>query len=269
MMEQLKIFIQKAGCVLLFMTISYSSFSQDAFMNLRDTLKSGMFSNFIGIKLYATDISANSVNQNLQFQYISNDQGAIYKFNHNMNVTGLNNFYNIGIGMDENLGKHLSINFLNTSIGYMQNIWDWSIGAGVGYFVSLNKTRTLRLNVSMNVYFESLTYNLGSDYDSTQLGFIVDGVNIGTAIKGVKYVNDIWSLTPGLELVYRRPSLDFFVGVYYNYVFSYSEKVNFFRVNIPISDAIYYPNSTNTVSRDATNLGKYIIQIGIIREFGI
>ena len=56
-----------------------------------------------------------------------------------MNVTGLNSFYNIGLGMDENLGKHLSINFFNTSLGYMQNIWDWNVGIGAGYFVSLNK----------------------------------------------------------------------------------------------------------------------------------
>ena len=126
----------------------------------------------------------------------------------------------------------------------------------------------MRLNASMNIYFESLTYNFGSYYDSTQLGFLVDGVNVGTAVKGVKYVNDIWSLTPGLEFVYRRPSIDFFAGAYYNYVFSYHEKINFNVHSIPVSDAIYYQNET-PVSRSVVNLGKYTIQVGIIREFGL
>jgi hypothetical protein len=72
-----------------------------------------------------------------------------------------------------------------------------------------------------------------------------------------------------MEFIYRSPNIDFFAGIYYNYVFSYHEKINFYKTNTPISEAIYYPNSSTPVSRDATNLGKYIIQIGIIREFGI
>lgn len=237
-------------------------------MSVQDTSKNSLFPNFIGIKLFATNISATTVNQNLQFQYTSNNTGFIYNLQHTMNLTGITGFYNLGLGVDENLGKHLSINFLNTSLGYMKDMWDWSIGAGAGYFISLNKQGSMRLNASMNIYFESFTYNLGSYYDSTQLGFIVDGVNVGSSLRGIKYVNDIWSLTPGLEFMYRRPVLDFFAGVYYNYVFAYHEEVNFYKTTIPISNAIYYPNST-PVSRDITNLGKYIIQVGIVREFGI
>jgi len=268
MLKYLKIVIRKTGIVGAFMLISVSVFSQDAYMTMADTMKTTFFPNFVGIKFFATDISATSVNQDLQFQYTSDNLGYVYKFRHEMNVRNLNGFYNLGLGMEENLGKHLSINFLNTSIGYMQNMWDWSIGAGVGYFVPLNKQRTMRLNASVNVYFESITYSFGSYYDTTQLGFIVDGTNVGTAVKGVHYVNSIWSLTPGLEFVYRRSSLDFFAGVYYNYVFSYSEKVNFYEAKLPVSEAIYYPN-LSPVSKGVTNLGKYIIQIGIMKEFGI
>jgi len=268
MLKHLKIVIRKIGVMGVFMFITASVFSQDAYMTMADTMKTTFFPNFVGIKLFATDISATSVNQDLQFQYTSDNIGYKYKFQHDMNVKNLNGFYNLGLGMEENLGKHLSLNFFNTSIGYMQNMWDWSIGTGVGYFVSLNKQKTMRLNASVNVYFESITYSFGSYYDTTQLGFLVDGTNIGSAVKGVHYVNDIWSLTPGLEFVYRRSGLDFFAGVYYNYVFTYSEKVNFYEARVPISEVIYYPNST-PVSKGITNLGKYVIQIGIMKEFGI
>jgi len=164
--------------------------------------------------------------------------------------------------------KILSITFFNTSIGYTKDIWDWNVGVGAGYFVSFDKKQTMRLTASMNVYFESLTAALGAAYDTTQLGFIVNGVNVGPTIRNVKYVNNIWSLTPGLEFTYRRPSIDFFIGAYYNYVFAYSEKINFYRASEPVSQTIYYQNNTS-VSKDVVNLGKYIIQIGIIREFGI
>jgi hypothetical protein len=261
-------FIKKAGLLLVLMTSYYYSFSQDAYVNMLDTAKGELFKNFIGIKFFATDITATSLNQNLNFQYTSNNLGYVYQFQHNVNVTGLTAFYNIGLGLEENYGKHLSINFFNTSIGYNQNMWDWNVNAGVGYFVSLNKAQSMRLNASVNLSFESITYNLGSDYDPTQLGFIINGTNVGPIIKGVTYVNDIWSVSPGIEFLYRRPSIDFYAGVYYNYVFSYSEDVNFYKTSEPISQTIYYPNNT-PVSRDVVNLGKYIIQIGIVREFGL
>ena len=260
--------VKRIGLVLLFATSSHYGFSQDAYMNMLDTAKNAVFKNFVGVKLYAADISATSLNQDLLFQYTSNNLGYVYNFQHDLNVKGLNSFYNLGIGLEENLGNHLSINFLNTSLGYIQNMWDWNVGVGAGYFVSLNMQGTMRLNANMNVYYESITYNLGSDYDPTQLGFIVNGTNVGTAIKGVKYVNNIWSLTPGLEFLYRRSRFDFFAGVYYNYVFSYSEKINFYKASVPVSQAVYYPDMT-AVPKDVANLGKYIIQIGIMREFGI
>jgi hypothetical protein len=261
--------------VLLFITSSYYSFSQqDAYISVKDTAASGLFKNFVGVKFFATDISAISLNQNFNFQYQSNNLGAVYNFQHNMNVTGLTGFYNVGLGMEENLGKHLSINFFNTSFGYAQNMWDWNVNAGVGYFVGLNKAQTMRLNASINLNFESITYSFGNDYDTTNLGFLINGTNVGTAIHNVHYVNSIWSLSPGMEFIYRRPSIDFYAGIYYNYVFSYYEKVNFYRASVPVSQAIYYPDATpNTnptpVSRDIVNMGKYIIQIGIIREFGL
>ena len=188
-----------------------------------------------------------------------------------MNVSGLNSFYNLGLGLEENIGKHLALNFFNTSLGYIKNIWDWNVNIGAGYFVSLNTSQTLRLTGSLNIGFESLTYGLGSDYDVTQLGFIVNGINVGSTITNLKYVNDIWSLSPGLQLLYRRRSIDLFAGVYYNYVFSYYEKVNFFRASEPVSAVIFYPpyGTNNNISKDVVNLGKYIIQIGIVREFGI
>jgi len=268
MVNQIGKLFQKAGLVLLLLCASCKSFSQDAYMNMLDTVKGGLFNDFIGIKLFATDIGATSLNQDLQFQYTSNDLGAVYKFQHDMNVTGLHNFFNIGIGSEENLGQHLCINFFNTSIGYMQNMWDWSIGTGAGYFVSLNKAKSMRLEASLNIYFESITYSFGDYYDSTELGFIVNGVNIGVSVKNVKYVNSIWSLNPGIEYLYRRSNIDYFVGLYYNYVFSYHEKVNFYESSVPVSYAIYYKNG-DYVGGNIVNLNKYMIQIGIIREFGL
>ena len=268
MLKHMNMFIKKTGMLLVLVTISSNSFSQDAYMNMLDTARGELFKNFIGIKFFATDISATSLNQNLNFHYTSNNLGYVYQFQHNMNVTGLTAFYNVGLGLEENIGKHLAINFFNTSIGYNQNMWDWNVNAGVGYFLSLDKAGHMRLNASINISFESITYNFGSDYDTTQLGFIVNGTNVGTVVKGVSYVNDIWSLSPGIEFLYRRSSIDFYAGVYYNYVFSYSEDVNFYKTNEPVSQTIYYPNDT-PVSRDVVNLGKYIIQVGIVREFGL
>lgn len=237
-------------------------------MNIMDTNSNGLFKNFVGIKLFAADFGATSINQDLQFQYISNNLGAVNKFQHDMNVKGINNFFNLGLGAEENLGKHLSINFFNASIGYIQNTWNWNAGAGAGYFISLNKKQNMRLNASLNVYFENITYGFGDYYDSTQLGFIVNGINIGSSVKNVKYVNTIWSLTPGIEFLYRRSNIDYYAGIYYNYVFSYHEKVNFYNSSLPVSYAIYYKNG-DYVGGNIVNLNKYIIQIGVIREFGL
>ena len=253
---------------MVFITGCQTVFSQDAYMNMMDTNAHGLFNNFLGVKLFAADFAATNLNEDLQFQYTSNNLGYKYTFQHDLNVKGLTNFYNLGLGMDENYGKHLSINYFNASIGTIQHTWNWNIGAGVGYFVSLNQAQTMRLNASVNIYFESITYSLGNYYDTTNLGFIVDQVNVGTSLTNVKYVNTVWSVSPGLEFLYRGSTLDFFAGVYYNYVFAYHEKINFYNASVPVSYAIYDHNG-NYISKDIANLGNYIIQIGIIREFGL
>ena len=76
-------------------------------MNMTDTGKTNLFHNFIGLKFYGTDIGATSMNRNLEFQYQSNNLGYIYNFEHDLNVTGLHSFYNLGLGLNENMGKHL------------------------------------------------------------------------------------------------------------------------------------------------------------------
>jgi hypothetical protein len=258
---------RSAGFVLLFLGACQSAFPQDAYMNV-DTNGHGLFNNFIGIKLFAADFAATSVNQDLQFNYVSkNPVGYNFAFKHDMNVTGLDNFFNLGLGLEENYGKHLSITYFNTSIGTIQHTWNWNVGVGAGYFVNLNKAQNMRLNASLKIYFESITYSFGDYFDTTGLGFVVDQVNVGTSIKNVKYVNIAWTLSPGLEFLYRRSSIDYFAGVYYSYVFAYHEKINFYNASVPVSYAIY-DRSGNYVSRNIINQGNYIIQIGIVKEFG-
>ena len=120
----------------------------------------------------------------------------------------------------------------------------------------------------MNVYYQYLTYSYGDYFDTTQLGFIVDGVNVGTSIKNVKYVNDIFSVAPGAEFMYRGSKWDFYVGAYYNYVFYYHEKVTFYVHSISPADAVSYQDGSR-VSGNVINVKNYIIQLGIIREFGL
>lgn len=260
--------IRRLSLVLLFLSGYQNVFSQDAYMNMMDTNARGLFNSFIGVRLFASDFAATNINQDLQFKYTSNNLGYKYTFQHDLNVTGLNNFFNLGLGMNENYGKHLSITFFNASIGTIQHTWNWNIGTGAGYFVSLNKAQTMRLDASLDIYFESISYNFGDYYDTTNLGFIINQVNVGTSLRNVKYVNTVWSLSPGIEFLYRRSTFDYFAGAYFNYVFGYHEKINFYQTSIPVSYAIYDHNG-NYISKDITNLGNYIIQIGIMREFGL
>lgn len=264
-------FIRKSVVVLLFISGTQQASSQDAYMNTMDTNTHGLFNSFIGIKLFAAGFGAKSLNQDLQFQYTSNNLGYQYTFKHDMNVSRINNFYNIGLGLMENYRKHLSITFFNASIGTIQHMWEWNAGAGVGYFVSLNKLQTMRLNATVDLYYQDISYNFGDYYDTTNLGFIVNQVNVGISLQNVRYVNSIWTLSPGIEYYYRRSNIDYFAGVYFNYVFSYREKVNFYSASTSVSEAIYYPNTNPPVpiSKDVVNLGNYIIQIGIVREFGL
>ena len=267
-MKHLKRKIFNLALVISLVMVGASGKAQDAFV--LDTGAHGLFKNFVGIKFFIADYGATSFNQDLQFRYVSTNPsvGYQYTFKHDFNVAGVNGFYNAGLGMEENLGKHLSINFFNASIGYWSHVLNWNVGVGAGYFVSLNQEQTWRMNASMNVSFQSVTYGFGDYYDTTLLGFVVDGVNVGTSIKNVKYVNTIFSVNPGIELLYRRTNWDFFAGVYFNYVFSYYEKVNFYVHSIPISDAIFQRNG-DPVARDAINLNKYTIHIGVMREFGL
>jgi hypothetical protein len=247
-------------------------FSQDAYMNLADTSTNGLFQNFLGIKFFAGNIGVSTYNQDLQFKYVSNNLGAIYTFQHDMNVKGINNMFNLGLGFEENLGKHLAINFLEGSVGYIQDVWNWNIGTGVGYFVNLNKSQKMRLNLNLNLYYECITYSFGSYYDSTQLGFLVDGVNVGAVVKNVKYVCSIWSLNPGVEFTYRTSGVDFFAGISYSNVFIYNQKINFYSHSIATDYNNQYGILTQSgapVGNDILNTNKYIIHIGIIREFGI
>jgi hypothetical protein len=262
---------KKAGLFIVVLTSSFYCYSQDAYMADTSSIH-GLFGNFVGIKFFAVDFGASSLNQDLQFKYTSySPQGPVYNFQHDMNVTGITNFYNVGLGMEENLGNHLVINFFNASVGYVKNVWDWNIGAGVGYFISLNRQKSLRLNASLNVYYQYITYSFGDYFDTTQVGFFVNGVNVGTNIKNVKYVNDIFTISPGIELLYRRSNWDFYAGVYYNYVFYYHEKVNFYETNEPVSSTIYYsPYGVNDyVAKNVLNLNVYMFQVGIMREFGL
>ena len=53
--------IKKALIIFSLAGVSSCCFSQDAYMNVSDTSKNGLFRNFIGIKLFATDIAATSL----------------------------------------------------------------------------------------------------------------------------------------------------------------------------------------------------------------
>ncbi len=234
-----------------------------------DTTHSALFKNFVGIKFFLADYGVKSLNQDLRFKYKSvNPLGPVYIFNHDMNISGINGFYNVGLGLEENLGKHLVLNFFNASIGYLSNVLNWNVGVGAGYFIDLNKKQTWRMNATLNVYFQDITYGLGDYYDSKLVGFVVDGVNVGTSVKNVKYVNSIFTASPGVEFMHRGSGWDFYAGIYYNYVFSYHEKINFYIHSIPVSYALYDHNG-NAVPKDAINLGSYIVHFGIIREFGL
>jgi len=267
-MKEIRKLFKRLGLISGFFFIAQLSFAQDAYM--ADTAPHTLFKNFVGLKFFAADYGATSANQDLQFKYVSVNPSVSYKytFNHDMNVSGLKNFINLGLGMEENLGKHLVINFFNTSIGYLSNTLDWNVGAGAGYFISLNKKQTWRMNASLNLDYQVISYGLGSYYDTTLLGFVIDGVNIGTSVKNVKYVNSIFTLSPGIEFMYRMSSWDFFAGAYYNYEFYSKEKVTFYIHSIPISEAIYEQNG-DALQKNAVNINNYIINIGIIREFGI
>ncbi|HTB06687.1 MAG TPA: hypothetical protein VK806_06995 [Bacteroidia bacterium] len=257
--------MRKAFSILILCCAFYSASSQNFMTVIPDSAANRIFPDFVGIKLWAGDYSIKNINENVNFMYVAN---PYFTMKHDMNVVGLNNIPNLGLGVEEDIGKHLLINFLNISLGYIQNTWNWNLGCGIGYSESLNKSRTLRLRASANVYYEDISYRLGSYYDTTGLGFNINGVSIGQSVKNVKYVNNIFGTNLCLDLLYRRPKFDYFINVSYNYQLSSTEKINFYYTKLAVDQALY-DDSGNTINGNVLNLGNYIIQIGIMRDFGL
>lgn len=231
-----------------------------------DTTNGLYAGNYIGIKLFAADYNVHALNQDLQFTYTSQNNGYVMK--HDMNLKGLTVMPNIGLGVEETMGKHLFINFANLTFGYAQHAKDWSGGVGLGYSTPLNKKENLVVRAYLNAFYENITYGLGTYSDSTLLGFEINGVNIGAYVKNIKYTNSIICLNPAIDLVYRGKNFDYFLSAGYNYNLFHKEKLDFYKTHITIGSGLY-DESGNPVSKDAIVPGNYIIQLGIIREFGL
>ena len=258
-------FMRKAFSIFILSLAFFSASSQDFMTVIPDSTKSTLFPDFIGVKLWAGDYSIKNINEPVTFKYLAN---PLYTMQHSVNVIGLNNMPNLGLGVEEDLGKHLLINFLSISVGYIQNTWNWNLGFGLGFAQSLNKSRTLRLRLSANIFYEDISYSLGSYYDTTNLGFFINGVGIGSSIKNVKYVNNIFSSNFCADLLYRLKKYDFFINASYNYVLSTNEKINFYSTKAALNQMLY-DNEGNPIQSGVLNLGNYIFQVGIIREFGL
>lgn len=220
-------------------------------------------SEFVGIKFFASDMALKGLNQDLHFNYMSLNNG--YVMSHDMNITGLNNIPNIGIGLDETYG-YLFVNFVQGSIGYINHTLDWNVGIGAGCSIPLNKPKSLMLRGYVNVSYMYISYVLGTYSDTTFTGFDINGSNIGTYVKNVKYVNSTFCASPMLELLYRADKWDFFVGIGYNFTLYYKEKLDFYRTHIQIQDGLY-DNSGEPVTKGAIIPGNYIIQVGLVKEF--
>jgi len=247
--------------------LSYAQFKQEDIMTvLPDSTGKELFSDFLGVRLWGADYGIHSINETLNFKYLSINTG--YVMQHSMYLAGLNNTPNFGLGLEENLGEHLLIHFLDVSVGYSHYMWNWNIGGGLGYFVALDNKRNLRLRGSLELFYEGISYGLGSYYDTTQQGFIVNGSNIGGSLIDIKYVNNCFCSSLGISLLYRTKELDFFAGASWNLVLLSSENINFYSTRVKISDAVY-DQSGNPVSGNLINLGSYMIQVGIVREFGL
>jgi len=239
--------------------------AQDIMTVLPDSSGIEPFSDFLGIRLWAADYGINSINKDLSFKYVSSNTG--FTMNHGFDVRGITNTPNIGVGAEENLGKHLVIHFLDASLGYSMDMWNWNIGAGLGYFISLNKQNNLRLRGCVDLFYEDISFSLGTYYDTTLQGFIVNGNNIGTSIKNVKYVNNNLEASFNLSLLYRGKELDYFIGAGYTYALISKEKINFYSTKIQPSEAVY--DAHGATYSNILKPGNYIIQIGIMREFGL
>jgi len=256
-----------AVVLILCCRLSFAQFKQEDIMTvLPDSTGKELFSDFLGIRLWAADYSINTINQNLNFRYVSSNTGEVLQ--HSIYAKGLNHCPNFGIGVEENLGEHLIIHFIDASVGYSQYMWNWNIGGGIGYFAALDKKRNLRLRASFELFYEGISYGLGSYADSTQQGFVVNGNNIGTVLNDVKYVNNDLCSSVTASLMYRTKELDYFAGASWNYNLLTSENINFYSTRVVISNAIYN-QAGQPVNGNILKLGSYMIQIGIIREFGL
>ncbi|HSY76463.1 MAG TPA: hypothetical protein VK890_06390 [Bacteroidia bacterium] len=258
--------MKKSLFALLILFTCRLTFAQDIMQVIPDSASSSLFSDFLGLRLWGADYSMKSINQDLTFKYTSVNTG--YVMQHDIDVRNLNHIPNVGLGVEENLDNHLLVHFLDISVGYTQNTWDWNIGTGLGYFISLDKKRRLRFRGSFNIFYESISYGLGSYSDPTNSGFIVNGNNVGAFIKNVNYVNNNFCVSAGVSLMYRTKAIDFFAGVSWTYALIYSEKINFYSTKIPLKEGIY-TQSGSVVNSNILNLGNNFIQVGIIREFGL
>jgi hypothetical protein len=258
--------MKKSLFALLLILICHISSAQDIMQVIPDSAGREMFSDFLGVRFWAADYSMKSINQDLTFKYTSVNSG--YVMRHDFDVRNFNHTPNIGIGVEENLDSHLLIHFIDISVGYAQNTWNWNIGAGLGYFMSLDKKKNFRLRASFNVFYENISYGLGSYSDTTNLGFVVNGNSVGAYIKNVNYINNSLCVSAGASLMYRTKAIDVFAGISWSYSLIYSEKINFYSTKIPLNQGIY-TQSGSTVSSNVLNLGNNFIQVGIIREFGL
>lgn len=258
--------MRKLFLLFLSATSFFPAFSQDVMTVLPDSGKNHVASNYIGFKLFAADFSASTLNEDIQFRYVSLSNNYVMK--HDMNLKGLTNMPNIGLGVEETLNKHLFINFLNITLGYTQKTSNWTGGIGVGYSTPLNKKNNIVLRAYLNLFYENITYGLGTYSDSTLIGFEINGVNIGTYVKNIKYANNMLCVNPTLDLVYRGKNFDYFFNAGYCRTLLYKEKLDFYRTHITIGSALYNENG-NAVNKGAILPGNYTLQVGIIREFGL
>jgi len=253
--------MKKILFLITFLSLHLPGICQDVMTVLPD---SGTFSpDYIGINIVASDINLKGLNQNLHFNFLSPNNG--FDMSHSMNTTNLKNIPNIGVGIDETYGK-LFLNFARGSIGYLNNTLDWHVGLGAGCAIPLNHSKTFMLRAYANLSYMYISYVLGTYTDTTFTGFLINGVNIGTYIKNVKYTNGAFCVDPNVELFYRGNKWDFFIGAGYNLTLYYKEKINFYRTSTPIQDGIYY-SSGYPVTKGVIIPGNYIIQIGLVKEF--
>ncbi len=259
--------MKKAFLTLLLCTSFLIGFSQDIMTVLPDSTGRELFSDYLGIKLWGGQFGMNSVNQDLNFKYYSPSNN--YTLQHDFNLKNVKSTSNFGLGLEENVGSHLIINFLDVSAGFgHSNIWNWNIGGGAGYFIALDKKRNFRFRATANLFYESISYEFGDYIDTTNLGFYINGNNLGAYIKGVKFVDNSLCASVQASLLFRTKELDIFAGAGWTTVLIDNENINFYSTRIPVNEGIYN-SAGKAMSPRLLSQGNYILQIGIMREFGL